>query len=82
MQQRERASKCVSKSEETDQRKDKLQTWRLRLRNYQINQHEKGPREVKKLWKGLREPIILEKCEVKPTTLKRPSPGNGFGNHM
>ena len=30
----------------------------------------------------LREFISQYMCEAKPTTLKRPSPGDGFENHM
>ena len=26
--------------------------------------------------------MVLTYCEAKPTTLKRPSPGDGFENHM
>ena len=28
------------------------------------------------------EDLYQDVCEAKPTTLKRPSPGDGFENHM
>ena len=46
---RKRASECVSESGETDQRKEKLKTQHSRLRKYEVNEHEKGPREVEEV---------------------------------